>query len=344
MSLRHALLSGGVDSDTLDVLITNNLSLFPPTHYDEFTSLKETKPSDLCTWGSKNTHDHFISQIPGNDYTRHSGDSQTRATAQTQPAYPPTPQSASSPAEDVEDESLNGIQDEQQPQHYQQVDRPYRSLLLTALPPTTTLLDITKVIRGGAILQMYLREKEGYAHVSFVEPAAAEGFLLFAERNGVYIRGKKVSSMQSLEQEQWKINQVQIDVTWDQRQSFLTTSLGNRISSFGASRNLVIRYVRRYITAESIRDDLEHIHNLEVVKVQFSDGHAFISLNNIALALTARNCMLSRQKYKGMKIEFYTDECTQPLPLERSQERVPVKQTAIPLSNRFDALLVDLNE
>ena len=137
---------------------------------------------------------------------------------------------------------------------------------------------------------------------------------------------------------------MQITVAWDERQSYLTGSLANRIATFGASRNLVIRHVRRYVTAESIRDDLEHIHNLEVVKVHFSDGHAFISLNNIALAMTARNCMHSRQKYKGMRIEFHPDECAQPLPMPRSPKRVSVKEDGIPMRNRFDALLNDSDE
>ncbi|KIV84800.1 hypothetical protein PV11_00557 [Exophiala sideris] len=315
LSLRHALVSGGVDSDTLDVLISNNLSLFPlPTRDDHCSSLNTTKPLDFPTWRSQSRED---------DFTRARRDLHIPPTIHTQPAYPPTPPSESSVEEGAEDGPLEDTQDEEQPQS---ANRPYRSLMLTALPPTATLFDITRVIRGGAIMHMYLRERDGYAHVSFVEPAAAEAFFLFAERNGAYIRGKKIA------------------VAWDERQSYLTSSLANRIAGFGASRNLVIRHVRRYITAETIRDDLEHIHNLDVVKVQFSDGNAFISLNNIALAMTARNCMHSRQKYKGMRIEFYPDECAQPLPRERSPKRVSVKRDGIPLSNRFDALLNDSDE
>ncbi|KAI1627760.1 hypothetical protein EDD37DRAFT_274729 [Exophiala viscosa] len=315
LSLRHALVSGGVDSDTLDVLISNNLSLFPLSPSDDHCSqLKKTKPGYSPTRRSQSRE---------NDFTRRSRNLQIRPIIHSQPAYPPTPPSEPSLEEEAEDGPLEDPQDEEPPQSD---DRPYRSLILTALPSTTTLLDITRVIRGGAIMRLYLRERDGYAHISFVEPAAAERFLLFAERNGVYIRGKK------------------IDVAWDERQSYLTSSLANRITAFGASRNLVIRYVRRYVTAESIRDDLEHIHNLEVVKVHFSDGHAFISLNNIALAMTARNCMHSRQKYKGMRIDFHPDECAQPLRVEKFPKHVLVKEDGIPLSNRFDALLNDSDE
>ena len=67
-----------------------------------------------------------------------------------------------------------------------------RSLLISGLSPVTTLHSIAKVLRGGAILEMYIRFRDASAHVSFVDPVAAEKFLEYAQANDIYIQGKKV--------------------------------------------------------------------------------------------------------------------------------------------------------
>jgi hypothetical protein len=63
-----------------------------------------------------------------------------------------------------------------------------------------------------------------------------------------------------------------------------------------------------------IREDLEHIHNLVVISVAVSKGDIYISTNSVHNALFARTCMISRSLYKGLKIEWYPDECASPLP------------------------------
>jgi hypothetical protein len=69
------------------------------------------------------------------------------------------------------------------------------------------------------------------------------------------------------------------------------------------------------MTVESIKEDLGHIHRLEVVSIAFGDAsHAFISLNSVSHSLVARSCMSSRLKYRSTRIEFYPDECGQSLP------------------------------
>lgn len=62
----------------------------------------------------------------------------------------------------------------------------------------------------------------------------------------------------------------------------------------GATRNLVIRQIDSRHTEESIRDDLEHIHNLVVVKVDFAGGSCHIKTNSVHNAVFARMCMMSR--------------------------------------------------
>lgn len=62
----------------------------------------------------------------------------------------------------------------------------------------------------------------------------------------------------------------------------------------GASRNLVIQEYDNRHTEEIIREDLDHIHNLVVVKIEFIGGSCYIGLNSVHNAIYARQCMLSR--------------------------------------------------
>ena len=111
----------------------------------------------------------------------------------------------------------------------------------------------------------------------------------------------------------------------------------------------MIRSVSPQITAESIRDDLDHIHNLVVIETMFANGNACVSLNSVHNSLFARTCMRSRGKYKGMQIEYYTDECAAPLPVMANlpkKENVPVVSVMKlnPMANRFQALNIDESE
>ena len=102
------------------------------------------------------------------------------------------------------------------------------------------------------------------------------------------------------------------------------------------------------ITDERLREDLDHIHNLVIISISFQKGDAFISLNSIHNALFARTCMMSRATYKGMKIEWYPDECTQPLPKSQSTPKSENAQQPSKKSqsmvNRFQMLNIDGTE
>lgn len=109
---------------------------------------------------------------------------------------------------------------------------------------------------------------------------------------------------------------------------------------------MVIRGIHPNITEERIREDLLHIHNIVVISVSFENGDAYISLNSINNSLFARTCMMSRVTYKGMKIEWYPDECAQPLP---KTQYAPKKENLAPQQpkkfmsamNRFQMLNLD---
>ena len=67
-----------------------------------------------------------------------------------------------------------------------------RTVMIKNLLERTTHKDVEDVIRGGAVLDIYLRSHEKSASVSFVEGSAAQAFITFAKRNGIYIHGKRV--------------------------------------------------------------------------------------------------------------------------------------------------------
>lgn len=140
---------------------------------------------------------------------------------------------------------------------------------------------------------------------------------------------------------------MQVEVFWDDRQHFLPGYLAQRIHNNGATRNLVIRFAKADMTEKSICEDLDHIYRLEIVKVHFEFGHAWISLNSVQQAVTARSCMGSRFKYKGTRIEFYPDECAEPLPpyVKRQPQSQPAtlrsKKSTYSFNNKFASLTVD---
>lgn len=65
-----------------------------------------------------------------------------------------------------------------------------RTILFTNLSDKTTHKDITDLVRGGRLLDVYLRN-DRCATVSFVEGAA--DFMAYAKRNDLYLHTKRVS-------------------------------------------------------------------------------------------------------------------------------------------------------
>lgn len=85
-----------------------------------------------------------------------------------------------------------------------------------------------------------------------------------------------------------------MDIEWNERQYILSPYLANKISN-GTSRNIVINQCGSFHTEDSIREDLDHIHNLVVVKITFIGNACYISTNSVTSAMYARTCMSSRQ-------------------------------------------------
>ncbi|KAI0448057.1 hypothetical protein F4803DRAFT_496306 [Xylaria telfairii] len=204
-----------------------------------------------------------------------------------------------------------------------------RTIALCGLPVFTTLGDVTSVVRGGQLLDVFLRSAEHIASVSFVREDDAVQFYEHARKNDIYIKNKRIF------------------IRWADRHFILPGHVANKVAA-GATRNLIIRRCSAHHTEDSVREDLEHIHNLIVVGVEFVGGSCYIKTNSVHNAMFARTCMMSRAKYKGSKIEWDVDECdkpfevtqktsTKPLPTRAPTTKAPITNTR----NRFDMLRLD---
>ncbi|KAI0841768.1 hypothetical protein F5Y06DRAFT_260391 [Hypoxylon sp. FL0890] len=184
-----------------------------------------------------------------------------------------------------------------------------RSVLLTYLPGGTTWLDVTSAIRGGALAEIYLPATGHYAIVSFLREEDARTFMKHAEQNDVYIKREKVP------------------IKWAHRQFWLSPHAARK-AAIGATRNLIICNCGEEFTEDEIRADLEHIHRLVIIKVDFGGGNCYIKTNSIDCALFAMSCMQSRRKYKSSKIVWDVDECDRPV---RASQEAQVRETAQPV-------------
>ncbi|KAF8865820.1 hypothetical protein BDZ45DRAFT_796076 [Acephala macrosclerotiorum] len=204
-----------------------------------------------------------------------------------------------------------------------------RTVLLANLPENTTHTDLADAVRGGMLLDLYLRTHDRTASISFLEEGAAQDFFSHVKRHDLYIKGKRV------------------EIRWNDRQFILPGHVANKIS-IGATRNLVIYNCSPKHTEERIREDLEHIHNLVVIRVKFNGQNCYISTNSVHNAMFARTCMMSRSIYKGSKIEWDNDECAAPLerPLQTRRENLPAKKKKKDTApvNRFQLLNMDDDE
>lgn len=67
-----------------------------------------------------------------------------------------------------------------------------RTVFLINLPEGVTHAEVVDVVRGGMLLDIYVRPNDRIASVSFLEEADAEVFYRHVKRHDLYIRGKRV--------------------------------------------------------------------------------------------------------------------------------------------------------
>ncbi|KAL7940721.1 hypothetical protein V8C42DRAFT_356085 [Trichoderma barbatum] len=201
----------------------------------------------------------------------------------------------------------------------------FRSVQLLNIPEHATYADIAAVVRGGIVFELSIIRRTSTATVTFAETAAAAAYYTHVRNNYLYIKDKR------------------IDIRRSDRLQNLHDHFAKRIAN-GATRNLVLRNCSPSHTEASIRKDLDHIHGLEVVAIDFCGGMCHISTNSVANAMYARTCMMSRLKYKGSRLEWDVDECAQPLdqvpvmPRHRAPFSVVPLRRSVYMRNRFQLL------
>ncbi|KAL1968578.1 hypothetical protein VTN77DRAFT_1788 [Rasamsonia byssochlamydoides] len=320
-NLKNSLLKGGVSQESLDLLIGN---------HEPFIAGDQSSVDKTTMITSRDNVTSRYSPEGTSDADRSLGNGET-IPVELKREKRASPNNCSLD-DDNEYFFSDGKEDDSQPTESENAppgQPEQRTVEIRGLPERVTHRDVTNAVRGGALLEIYLRPYDHSARVSFVEPSAAQEFLNHAKRRDVYIQGKRV------------------EVSWSDRQFYLRPYIKQNIDH-GASRNLVIRRVHPNISANLIREHLDHIHNLIVIDIRFGQGNAYISTNSVHNAMFARSCMMSRTTYRGMRIEFAPDECTQALP---KVAKIPPKiepkasfKTANHVPNRFQMLSLDGSE
>jgi hypothetical protein len=133
-------------------------------------------------FGENNSH------TPRDLYAR---DSNTRQSSPVDDEYVYTPDGLSDGLDEGESGNNESLA---KPQRRQYDKFAKRTILLTNLPDVTTHSDIVDAVRGGLLLEVYLRRHDRTACISFLEEAHADEFFRHVKRNDLYIRGKRVRS------------------------------------------------------------------------------------------------------------------------------------------------------
>lgn len=109
-------------------------------------------------------------------------------------------------------------------------------------------------------------------------------------------------------------NGVQVEVDWADRQFYPNTATYKRIINNGATRILRLCNAANQLNEQTVRDDMEHIHNLVILKVKMEGHDLIVHTNSIQGCGFARTCMMSRMPYRLLKLDFVPDKCAEPLP------------------------------
>lgn len=86
------------------------------------------------------------------------------------------------------------VKSQNQNQRQQYERQATRTIQLLNLAEGTTHADITSAVRGGMLLDVFLRTHERSATVSFLHAEQAKKFFDFVRRHDLYIKNKRVST------------------------------------------------------------------------------------------------------------------------------------------------------
>jgi hypothetical protein len=177
--LRAALIAGGVPLENLDILTSTPIDEEPLKESEWRQSL--VRPPDLPKRSVEAKVFVPKSSLADN---RRSNPQSTAPTTETQSSTGDACEATRIGNEE------NEIYPEEEEEEYYENNHEARSLTFRGLSPFTTLADVLKHIKGGLILNAFKRPKS--AHIAFVDPIAAEKFLMYSKRADLYIRNQRV--------------------------------------------------------------------------------------------------------------------------------------------------------
>lgn len=210
-SLRRALLGGGVSGETLDLVTSREAhgrhGDFADGIFDNCSSLFQkpaSKPIRMVhphlwsslvnnpAFGSKKAlQQSFQPQQAQTFLTR----DQSIGNDQDQPELSWQPPIKHKDSQHFFETYRNHDPDQGWTEMVQQpkISKSKHTLLLSNLPQDVTHWDVTRHVRGGRLIDIWIRRNEQKATVTFAEGAA--DFMSFARRQGVYIGSRRVSHL-----------------------------------------------------------------------------------------------------------------------------------------------------
>jgi hypothetical protein len=190
--LKSALFRGGLTTETLDTLLSGESGVTqeeyaPPTAYNTNT-WEDTfvKPQSVPV--AMNTS-HQFEASPESDHTDVGDSLQLRPQPHSYNRVYSFGQPDSSIDTSPKDDDFQTSSNPRVPSHDQ------RTVLITNLSEHTTHKDLVSIVRGGRLLDIFLRN-DRTATISFVE--GAQEFLAYAKRNDIYLHTKRVSTITAL--------------------------------------------------------------------------------------------------------------------------------------------------
>jgi hypothetical protein len=182
-ALRTTLITAGIDPKSLDILASNKVD--PPAAEQQETPRVEDATAD-SKWADAPIF------VP-------SGRRRKLANITNAPVRCDTPLTPPSLSQDLQggqpqEDTASEVEEsyEQEEEEVYHDNHEDRSIVVRGLPQQTCLADVVKVIRGGVVLNMYLRPRDRTAHIAFVDPIAAEKFIIHSKRSDIYVKGKRV--------------------------------------------------------------------------------------------------------------------------------------------------------
>ncbi|QLI71762.1 uncharacterized protein G6M90_00g088170 [Metarhizium brunneum] len=191
-TLCRNLINGGVQRETIELLSTQSSSNTSEPHTINHGSQVSTNGpggSDLAhERSSRGSHARPYAFLPyTNSYSNLSTGDGTKINDS---------ESASNSSTDSENDSMDG--DDAGALLAHTTSKPVveptatRTVQLLNLAEGTTIADVTSIVRGGLIVNIYFRARDNMVALSFLHSSDAHAFYQYVQANGLYIKNTKV--------------------------------------------------------------------------------------------------------------------------------------------------------